>query len=77
MFIAGAVIITLIPIELRFRFQNSNDEKDNVIFSIGWLFSALSFMVSADLSGMYEYRLVIFGYNVMGKRDILIDEKDI
>ncbi len=72
-----AVVLTLIPIEFRFRVQNTDDESDSVLFRVSWLFSGLVFAVSADISGAYEYRLSVLGRNLIKKRDIFYDEEDL
>ena len=72
-----AFILTLIPVALRVKMQNTDDDSDNVFFRISWLFSALVFAVSADVSGAYEYRLTVFGRNLVQKRDIFYDEEDL
>ncbi len=73
----AALILALIPIKFNFRAQNLKDEEDNVIFKIGWLFSAVTIFASANISGYYEYGVTLFGRSVFKKREILYDEESL
>ncbi len=67
----------MIPVEFRLKMQNIDDENDSISFKVSWLFSGLVFAASADVSGAYEYKLIVFGRNLIKKRDIFYDEEDL
>lgn len=71
-----AVALALIPVEFRFRMQNTDEAADTLLFRASWLFSGLVFAVTADISGAYEYRLTVLGRNLIKKRDIFYDDEE-
>jgi len=75
--ILGAAVLAVIPVEIKFSAQNRDDEKDNFKFSISWLFSGINLFVTADVAGVYEVGLVLFGWRLFKKREIFIDEESL
>lgn len=72
-----AVVLAVIPVEIRFSAQNTDDERDNFRLSVTWLFSAVSFFVSADVAGIYEVGFALFGRRLFRRREVFIDEESL
>lgn len=70
-----AVILSIIPIEFRFKLQNLDDDSETLIFSVKWLFSAINVFAAVDVAGYYELGVILFGWRVFSKKDIFYDEE--